>query len=102
MTMNTNFALPFNPNSTDDINAAQRNMEFAFGWFMDPQAFGDYPESMKNLTGGRLPTFTADQSALLKGSFDFIGLNHYTSNYVQSVTNPGSDWGSDSMGRGSI
>ena len=48
------------------------------------------------ITGGRLPTFTPDEQALLKGSSDFIGLNHYTSRYVKSVATPGIDWNSDS------
>jgi len=45
--------------------------------------------------GGRLPTFTPEESAMLKGSYDYIGLNHYTTNYVQNVDNVGTDWYSD-------
>lgn len=49
---------------------------------MDPLTNGDYPRSMQSLVGERLPKFTKLQSQNLKGSFDFIGLNYYTSNYV--------------------
>jgi beta-glucosidase len=50
--------------------------------YLDPLANGDYPHSMRVLVGNRLPKFTKEQSKLVKGSFDFIGLNYYTSNYA--------------------
>uniref|UniRef100_A0A453D9P9 Uncharacterized protein n=1 Tax=Aegilops tauschii subsp. strangulata TaxID=200361 RepID=A0A453D9P9_AEGTS len=43
------------------------------------------PRSMKVLVGNRLPQFTKIQSKLVKGAFDFIGLNYYTTNYVGSL-----------------
>ncbi|KAK9933188.1 hypothetical protein M0R45_020392 [Rubus argutus] len=49
---------------------------------MDPLTNGDYPKIMKSLVGDRLPRFTKEESKLLKGSFDFIGLNYYTSAYA--------------------
>lgn len=49
---------------------------------MDPLTYGDYPLSMRSLVGERLPKFSQEQSAMLKGSTDFIGLNYYTANYV--------------------
>jgi beta-glucosidase len=52
---------------------------------MDPLVRGDYPKSMKRLVGNRLPRFTKEQSELVKGAFDFIGLNYYTTNYADSL-----------------
>jgi beta-glucosidase len=49
---------------------------------MDPLTNGDYPHSMRSLVGNRLPKFTKEQSKLLIGSFDFLGLNYYTANYA--------------------
>jgi beta-glucosidase len=49
---------------------------------MDPIVFGDYPASMRQYLGYRLPTFTEDQKALLKGSYDWIGFNHYSTQYA--------------------
>jgi len=33
--------------------------------------------------GDRLPTFTEEEVALVKGSNDFYGMNHYTANYIR-------------------
>lgn len=44
---------------------------------MEPLVFGDYPDIMKKNVGKRLPAFTKLESELVKGSTDFIGLNHY-------------------------
>jgi beta-glucosidase len=52
---------------------------------MDPLVGGDYPLSMRRLVGNRLPRFTKEQSKLLKGAFDFIGLNYYTTYYAASL-----------------
>jgi beta-glucosidase len=49
---------------------------------MDPLTNGDYPHSMRSLVGNRLPKFSKEQSNIVNGSFDFIGLNYYTSNYA--------------------
>lgn len=38
---------------------------------------------MKKIVQLRLPSFTEEQSKLVKGSFDFIGINHYSSMWVQ-------------------
>nr|TKR85682.1 hypothetical protein D5086_0000245540 [Populus alba] len=35
--------------------------------------------------GGRLPEFTAEESKMLKGSYDFIGINYYTTYYAQNI-----------------
>lgn len=70
-------------NSTEDIAATQRAQDFQLGWFMDPVIFGDYPSSMKERVGNRLPRFTNAESALVKGSYDFVGINHYTTFYAR-------------------
>lgn len=45
--------------------------------------FGDYPESVKRNAGSRLPVFTNEESKQVKGSFDFLGINHYISVMVK-------------------
>lgn len=61
-----------------DAAAAERALEFFLGWFGDPLYSGEYPEAMRARVGDRLPRFTADEAAMIRGSQDFFGLNHYT------------------------
>ncbi|KAI6675473.1 hypothetical protein NL676_003379 [Syzygium grande] len=71
--------------SLDDKAASERAIDFALGWFIDPLVNGDYPSTMRSLVKDRLPTFTAEEKQLMKGSFDFIGINYYSSTYAQNV-----------------
>ncbi|KAK9116520.1 hypothetical protein Sjap_015467 [Stephania japonica] len=68
-------------NSSEDVAATQRAQDFQFGWFMDPLFFGEYPRTMRERVRGRLPTFTKEDAAMVKGSLDFVGINHYTTYY---------------------
>ncbi|KAJ3699882.1 hypothetical protein LUZ61_003587 [Rhynchospora tenuis] len=77
---------PFS-DSDADKKAVQRFRDFLIGWIIDPLAFGDYPSIMKKIVGSRLPAFTKGQSKRMKGSFDFIGLNHYITLYVMDYSN---------------
>ncbi|XVE77622.1 hypothetical protein DITRI_Ditri13aG0077900 [Diplodiscus trichospermus] len=70
-------------NSAEDLIATQRANDFFVGWIVNPLVFGDYPDIMKKIAGSRIPTFTNHESELVRGSFDFIGIIHYSSYYVQ-------------------
>ncbi|KAK2969694.1 hypothetical protein RJ640_000578 [Escallonia rubra] len=74
-----------------DRAAAQRNIDYMLGWFMDPLYKGDYPDSMKDFLGCRLPTFTSEESQTVKGSYDFIALNYYTASYVRDAPEDGAN-----------
>ena len=69
-----------------DKEAATRALEFFLGWFADPVYFGDYPESMRERLGNRLPKFTETEKQLIQGSSDFFGLNHYTTMYAADAS----------------
>ena len=72
-----------------DKNAADRCLQFMLGIFAHPVFVdGDYPAIVKNLTAWKsraqgipdiLPTFTEEETEMVKGSYDFFALNHYTS-----------------------
>ncbi|KAK1318952.1 Beta-glucosidase 22 [Acorus calamus] len=62
--------------------------------FLDPLIYGDYPAVMRKNIGSRLPSFRPDESEQLKGSFDFIGLNHYTVMHMKDVTGSSDTYGS--------
>ena len=55
---------------------------------MEPITRGQYPATMKENVGSRLPKFTKEQSKKLKGSYDFLGLNYYTASYVTNAPVP--------------
>ena len=69
-------------NSEADRLAASRAVDFFLPWFTDPIYLGEYPEVMRQRVGDRLPRFSADDMAIIKGSSDFFGLNHYTTHYA--------------------
>ena len=41
---------------------------------------GFYPPYMREVLGDRMPDYTTDEWALVKGSSDFYGMNTYTTN----------------------
>ncbi|XP_006289725.2 beta-glucosidase 32 [Capsella rubella] len=73
---------PYDIDSNADKEAVERALAFNTGWHLSPLVFGDYPESIKTNAGNRLPSFTKEQSMMLKNSFDFIGVNYYTARFV--------------------
>ncbi|KAJ4829775.1 hypothetical protein Tsubulata_050890, partial [Turnera subulata] len=77
----------FEPYSSDirDIDATKRSIDFHFGWFMDPATFGDYPRTMRDNVKERLPNFTIEESKMVKGSLDFVGVNYYSARYAVNV-----------------
>ncbi|VVB03649.1 unnamed protein product [Arabis nemorensis] len=81
------FGIGFSPstNSKDDEISVQRARDFYFGWMLRPLIFGDYPDSMKQTVGSRLPVFTEEESQLVKGSADFVGLIHYLTSTVTNT-----------------
>lgn len=81
--LNGDATYPWDPKDPKDREAAERKIEFAISWFADPIYFGEYPASMRAQLGDRLPTFTDEERALVKGSNDFYGMNHYCANYIR-------------------
>jgi len=76
----------------EDQEAAERALDFYLGWFADPIFLsGDYPASMRERVGDRLPKFTAEESEALLGSSDFFGLNHYTTMFAAETSDDGKE-----------
>ncbi|XP_075215248.1 lactase/phlorizin hydrolase-like [Lycorma delicatula] len=108
ITLDTDFAIPKSV-SVSDREAAEISLQFMLGWFAHPifSKEGDYPPVMRQKidenskaekrSSSRLPTFTAAEVEELKGSYDFFGLNHYTSRLVTRGTSGISpSWAHDS------
>nr|GLL45695.1 beta-glucosidase 46-like [Ipomoea trifida] len=72
-------------NSTADKAAVERGQSFMSKWFLDPVIYGSYPKEMRDLLGSILPEFSSNDLEKLKSAagLDFIGINHYTTYYVQ-------------------
>ncbi|OXA44769.1 Myrosinase 1 [Folsomia candida] len=97
ITLDTYWYEPASDN-LNDTAAAERALQFHHGWFASPLYFGKYPDVMrefvdaKSISEGRdvsrLPEFDAEWRAIITGTVDFLGLNHYTSALVRH-TNPG-------------
>ncbi|XP_021358662.1 lactase-phlorizin hydrolase-like, partial [Mizuhopecten yessoensis] len=94
ITCNCDWEVPKSESVPSDRDAAERALQFHFGWFVNPVLNnGDYPDVMKwqignksviqNLTHSRLPEFTSEEKQYLKGATDFVGLNFYTSNLAE-------------------
>jgi len=64
-----------------DVHAPKHSLGLRF---MNPLVNGDYPFIMRALVRDRLPHFTQEESEMIRGSYDFIGLNYYTTNYASA------------------
>ncbi|XP_065606571.1 lactase/phlorizin hydrolase [Cyrtonyx montezumae] len=89
ITINSDWAEPRNPYKQEDYDAARQYLQFLIGWFAHPIfKNGDYSEVMKTrirerslaqgLSSSRLPEFTETEKQRIKGTYDYFGLNHYT------------------------
>ncbi|KAJ2947989.1 hypothetical protein O0L34_g9781 [Tuta absoluta] len=98
------------PDTKDDENAAAILRDFFYGWYAHPifSETGDYPPFMRqriddysrrqHFPRSRLPTFTQEEIDVIKGSADFLGLNHYTSLMAKKANVPmamNPSWGND-------
>ncbi|XP_049837160.1 myrosinase 1-like isoform X1 [Schistocerca gregaria] len=83
-------------NSTEDLEAAERRLQFDAGLYAHPifSQDGDYPTIVRQRVDAnsaaegrprsRLPTFTEEEISYLRGSSDFFGVNHYFTTMVTS------------------
>ena len=77
---------PWDSSSKEDIEACARKLEFSIAWFSDPIYHGRYPASMISQLGDRLPSWSPEDIALVKGSNDFYGMNTYCAQYIRHCT----------------
>ncbi|KAE8893275.1 hypothetical protein PF007_g17091 [Phytophthora fragariae] len=77
--VNSDWGVPLNDSIAEDVAAAERKNQFHLGWFLGPLTTGDYPQVMRERVGDRLPNFTEEQRAQVKGSYDLLMLNYYAS-----------------------
>ncbi|TFK22418.1 beta-glucosidase [Coprinopsis marcescibilis] len=83
ITLNGDWALPYD-DSPENVQAAQHALDFAIGWYADAVYLGFYPPYMREVLGSRMPDFTPEEWAIVKGSSDFYGMNTYTTNLCRA------------------
>ncbi|CAB3227769.1 unnamed protein product [Arctia plantaginis] len=83
-------------NNTENAAAVARARAFQIDLYMHPifSETGNFPNLVREIvarkskeqgfTSSRLPTLTAEEIKLIRGSADFVGMNHYTSFLVQN------------------
>ncbi|CAH1258266.1 LCTL [Branchiostoma lanceolatum] len=103
ITLSCGWTEPFDPDLPADVIAADRDLQFQMGWFAHPiyTSQGDYPPALKDIIlqkslaqgfqESRLPQFTAAEIASISGTYDFFGLNHYSSGIVKDKVSTGQD-----------
>ncbi|XP_050514315.1 myrosinase 1-like [Diabrotica virgifera virgifera] len=74
-------------NSPKDKEGAERQRQFDYGLYLNPIFNGDWPQVVKdriafrsakaNFTKSRLPAFTKEEINDIKGTYDYLGVNHY-------------------------
>ncbi|XP_041864156.1 klotho [Melanotaenia boesemani] len=73
--------------SREDVEPAKRVLDFCVGWFAEPIfGSGDYPQGMRSwlrqLNSLDLPVFNEEDQQLVKGTYDFFALSHFSSKLV--------------------
>jgi lactase-phlorizin hydrolase len=98
ITLNTNW---FEPETEGEEAAAEQCLQFYLGLFAAPLLEGDWPlvvrervgnrSAAQGLPASRLPPWSPEEQDWLRGSTDFLGLNHYTSSLAASYPFPPED-----------
>ncbi|KAI6054326.1 lactase/phlorizin hydrolase [Marmota monax] len=97
LSLSAHWAEPKSLGIPRDVEAADRMLQFSLGWFAHPIfRNGDYPDAMKwkvgnrselqHLASSRLPSFTEEEKAYIRGTADVFCLNTYSSKIVQHKT----------------
>ncbi len=79
--LNLNHLIPGSDHE-EDIQATQRVYDETHSLFLDPIFLGKYPEKFLEWLGPNQPRIEAGDLELLKGSTDYLGINHYNSDKV--------------------
>lgn len=83
------FCEPQDPDEDADVASAELCVERQLGMFFDPIFFGDYPQSMREHAGDRLPVFTTWEMSFVNGSHaGAFFLNYFSGVYARKQ--PGS------------
>ncbi|CAH1110424.1 unnamed protein product [Psylliodes chrysocephalus] len=84
--------------SESDAIAAETKRQFIFGMYANPIIHGNWPKVMidniaefskkQGFNESRLPAFSNEEIELIKGTYDNLAINHYTTYMVKSIPEP--------------
>lgn len=72
-----------------DIQAAKRKWDCVNGLFMEPLSCGTYPAELIEWIGDSAPKVEAGDLEIIKGSYDYWGINYYASEIASYHQNGG-------------
>ncbi|XP_015120600.1 myrosinase 1 [Diachasma alloeum] len=90
-----------------DVESSKIAFDFDTGWIMHPifSMEGGYPEVMKQriaensraegLSSSRLPEFSPEWTDYIRGSSDYLGINHFVTSVVERVPKRNGRWYDD-------
>ncbi|TBU37757.1 glycoside hydrolase [Dichomitus squalens] len=76
--------VPMDPTSAADVAAVDRHHAFEF-WEVSPLVNGTYNPTMRTALGSLLPSFTAEETKKVAGSYDFVAFDAYTSTWIAAL-----------------
>nr|CAB3263405.1 lactase-phlorizin hydrolase-like [Phallusia mammillata] len=96
ISLNSDWAEPKDASNPKDAAAAIEYLQCSLGWFANPIfGSGDFPVYMREhiaqkskeegLSKSRLPEFSEEEIKYIKGTYDFFGLNHYTTRLCEQL-----------------
>ncbi|CAH1965313.1 unnamed protein product [Acanthoscelides obtectus] len=85
----------YEPGTPADEAAAEVRRQFVYGMYANPIIYGNWPQvmidrvamrsQMEHFNRSRLPEFSPVQQRMLKGTFDYLSINHYTTYMVSAI-----------------
>ncbi|RZC41033.1 Glyco hydro 1 domain containing protein [Asbolus verrucosus] len=98
ITLDFTWSEPANMSNPADVRAAEQYIQFEFGIYANPILNYDYPEVVKDrvaqrsklegFSQSRLPQFTLAEKLRIRGTYDYLGINHYITLYAQAIEEP--------------
>ncbi|TWF52035.1 GH1 family beta-glucosidase [Neorhizobium alkalisoli] len=91
LVLNAHSVIP-GSDSTEDKAAAERAFDFHNGAFFGPVFKKEYPASLLEALGGRMPAVEAGDLEIIGQKLDWWGLNYYTPMRVTADTTEGAEY----------
>ncbi|VEN60248.1 unnamed protein product [Callosobruchus maculatus] len=85
----------FEPGTDEDKEAAERKFQFMYGLYANPIYRGNWPQvvidrvelrsKLEGYAQSRLPELTVEEQNFIKGAYDYLTINHYSSSMTNDI-----------------